>query len=97
MDPLSETCRELKDKLSAYLDGDLEAALCAEIERHLAGCDNCRVMVDTLNKTITLYRNYGQETVPPDVHARLTRVLKLEQLKPNAKLPDPPADAADKT
>ena len=88
MDHLSEACREIKYKLSAYLDGELESALCAEIEQHLRGCDDCRVMVDTLNKTITLYRNYGQSTVPPDVHERLTRILKLEQLK--AK--DDPAD-----
>ncbi len=85
MDHLTETCREIKDKLSAYLDGELESALCAEIEQHLRGCDDCRVMVDTLNKTITLYRNYGQETVPPDVHERLTRVLNLQQLKTQGK------------
>jgi predicted anti-sigma-YlaC factor YlaD len=88
MDHLSETCREIKDKLSAFLDGELESAVCAEIEQHLSGCDDCRVMVDTLNKTITLYRQYGQETVPPDVHERLTRVLNLQQLQ--AK--DKPAD-----
>lgn len=88
MDHLTEACREIKDKLSAYLDGELESALCAEIEQHLSGCDDCRVMVDTLNKTITLYRNYGQETVPPDVHERLTRVLNLQQLKGKPK----PAD-----
>ncbi len=85
MDHLSETCREIKDKLSAYLDGELESALCAEIEQHLRGCDDCRVVVDTLNKTITLYRNYGQATVPPDVHERLTRVLNLQQLKTKGK------------
>ncbi len=88
MDHLTQVCREIKDKLSAYLDGELESALCAEIKQHLSGCDDCRVMVDTLNKTITLYRNYGQETVPPEVHERLTRVLNLQQLKTKNK----PAD-----
>lgn len=82
MDPKKEqVCHELKDKLSAYLDGELESALCAEIEQHLNGCDDCRVVVDTLNKTITLYRNYGQASVPPDTHERLTHVLHLEMLK----------------
>jgi predicted anti-sigma-YlaC factor YlaD len=81
MDQMDAVCRELKDKLSAYLDGELESALCAEIERHLNGCDNCRVVVDTLNRTITLYRDYGQAAVPPDTHERLTHVLKLEHLK----------------
>ncbi len=84
MDQMNQVCRELKDKLSAYLDGELESALCAEIERHLQGCDDCRVMVDTLNKTITLYRHYGQASVPPEAHDRLTRVLHLEMLKRTA-------------
>ncbi len=88
MDYLTEACREIKDKLSAYLDGELESALCVEIEQHLHGCDDCRVMVDTLNKTITLYRNYGQENVPLDVHERLTRVLKLEQRKAKGQQAD---------
>ncbi len=78
MNDISQTCRAIKDELSDYLDGELEGALCAEIEQHLRGCDNCRVMVDTLNKTITLYRQYGCEELPPDVHARLVRVLELE-------------------
>ncbi len=78
---ITEVCRGLKDKLSAYLDGELESALCAEIEQHLKGCKNCQVVVDTLNKTITLYRDYGQEEVPPQAHERLTHVLHLEMLK----------------
>ncbi len=78
---MTEVCRGLKDQLSAYLDGELESALCAEIERHLSGCENCRVVVDTLNKTITLYRTYGQEQVPPETHERLAHVLHLEMLK----------------
>ncbi len=80
-DHKDQVCRELKDKLSAYLDGELESALCAEIEQHLQGCDDCRVVVDTLNKTISLYRNYGQASVLADTHERLTRVLNLEMLK----------------
>lgn len=78
---MTEMCRGLKDQLSAYLDGELESALCAEIEQHLKGCDNCRVVIDTLNKTITLYREVGPEEVPLDTHDRLARVLHLEMLK----------------
>ncbi len=85
-----QVCRELKDKLSAYLDGELESAICAEIEQHLRNCDDCRVVVDTLNKTITLYRHYGQASVPADTHERLTRVLNLEILKKKI----PPTESA---
>jgi hypothetical protein len=35
-------------------------------------------MVDTLNKTIVLYRTYGPSDLPPDVKTRLYAVLDLE-------------------
>ena len=38
----------------------------------------CRVVVDTLSKTVSLYREYGHEPVPPDAKDRLYAVLKLE-------------------
>ncbi len=85
MAELIDVCRDLKDQLSAYLDGELESALCAEIEQHLRDCDDCRVMVDTLNKTITLYRNYGQVDLPVEAHDRLACVLHLERLKERAQ------------
>ena len=72
-------CRELLGQLSDYVDGDLEAALCAELETHLAGCPNCRVMVDTLRKTITLYHVQAPTELPADVEDRLYKVLKLEK------------------
>jgi len=63
--------------LSDYVDGDLEAILCQEIERHMADCGNCRAVVDTLRKTVYLYRDHGHAAVPEDAKARLYAVLKL--------------------
>lgn len=71
------TCRDLLGQLSDYLDGELEAVLCAELESHLAECANCSVMVDTMRKTITLYHAHGSAELPLDVKDRLYRVLKL--------------------
>lgn len=70
-------CRELVAEFSDYIDGELEAALCAQLEAHLAECPNCRVMVDTVRKTITLYHSHGTRDLPPDVQDRLYRVLRL--------------------
>ncbi len=72
-------CGEMLGPLSEYLDGELPEGLCAEIERHLRECGDCRVMVDTLRKTIVLYRNYGHEDVPADAKERLYKVLRLDQ------------------
>lgn len=71
-------CRELLGQFSDYLDGELEAALCDELEAHLSDCPDCQVMVDTLRKTITLYRSQAQAELPDDVEHRLYQVLKLE-------------------
>jgi anti-sigma factor RsiW len=65
--------------LSEYVDGELDPALCAEIERHMAECENCQIMVDTLRKTIILYRAAGHRPVPEEVKARLYAVLRMER------------------
>jgi anti-sigma factor RsiW len=66
--------------LSDYIDGELEARLCAEIEAHMRDCPDCQVMVDTLRKTVVLYRTHGQVEVPADVRSRLYAVLDLDTL-----------------
>ena len=77
---MSEHCKDCQDTLeilSEYIDGDLDPCLCAEIEQHMAECGNCRIMVDTLRKTVILYRDYGHEEVPADAKDRLYAVLNL--------------------
>jgi anti-sigma factor RsiW len=75
-----QECQHLLGQLSDYVDGELERTMCEEIERHLAGCQNCRVVVDTLSKTVALYQTRGQTPVPGDVEERLYKVLDLECL-----------------
>ncbi len=70
-------CRHLLDDLSPYLDGEASEAVCAEIEQHLQECENCRVMVDTLRKTVYLYRNLEQPQLPEQVRERLFKKLDL--------------------
>ena len=77
------TCHDLLDGLSDYLDGEASSELCAEIERHLAECHKCRVVVDTLRKTVTLYRQLPQPEMPAPVRERLYKRLDLtEYLRP---------------
>jgi len=72
-------CQHLLENMSDYLDGEASAELCAEIERHLDGCDDCRVMVDTLRKTITLYHELQQPELPPEARWRLYKSLDLNE------------------
>lgn len=80
----SLACKDILKNLSAYIDGELEGVLCAEIEAHIEGCADCQVVVNTLKKTIHLYQLDGQETHPPaDVRQRLFAKLDLDEyIKP---------------
>jgi anti-sigma factor RsiW len=73
-------CKDMLGALSDYIDGELEEHLCAEIEAHLRDCPDCQVMVDTLRKTVLLYRTHGQAEMPSAVISRLYAVLELEAL-----------------
>jgi len=73
----SSQCKQLLGNLSEYIDRDLQAELCAEIEAHLKDCDNCRIVVNTLRKTVELYEQTSEPVgLPQSVRERL--FLKLE-------------------
>jgi len=73
-------CKQMLSTLGEYVDGLLNPELCAELERHMKGCHRCRVVVDTLKKTIELYHDTSEETqMPTDVRARLYARLNLEK------------------
>ena len=75
-----ENCRHLLDSLSGYIDGDLQQALCEQIEAHMADCENCRIVVDTLRKTVYLYQaSMDMPEMPTDVKERLYERLDLSE------------------
>ena len=75
----NHNCRNLLSSLSAFVDGSLDKALCDEIERHMANCENCQIVVNTLKKTVELYQETAEPPdVPNDVRARLFKQLDLE-------------------
>jgi anti-sigma factor RsiW len=75
----AENCRDLLASLSDYVDGSVGDEVCLEIERHLADCQDCQIVVDTLRKTIYLYHaTSGPPAMPEDVRQRLYQRLDLE-------------------
>lgn len=72
-------CENLLGSLSEYIDGELGPELCQEIERHLAGCENCRVVLNTTKRTIDLvHLPETRAAVPDDVRERLFKRLNLD-------------------
>lgn len=72
-------CREILNNLSAYIDAELDPSLCDEIEQHMQGCNPCVAFLNTLKKTVVLYKCCGdEEEVPEEVHIDLLRFLRQE-------------------
>jgi anti-sigma factor RsiW len=69
-------CEDLLKVLNDYVDGTAAPGLCAEFEKHLAGCDPCQVVVDNIRQTITLYRNGQPCELPAAVRERLHDALR---------------------
>jgi predicted anti-sigma-YlaC factor YlaD len=69
-------CRDLLDALSDYVDGDLDESVCAGIEEHLKGCNPCRVEVDTVKRTVALFKDNLPYEIPLPVQDRLHRILR---------------------
>lgn len=72
-------CSHLLASLSDYIDGEAQADLCAEIEQHLAHCEKCRVVIDSLRKTVLLYQESEDLDVPGPVRKRLFHCLNLDE------------------
>jgi predicted anti-sigma-YlaC factor YlaD len=73
-------CRDVLEQISDYLDLDPESErdLFVRLDGHLVGCTNCRVYVDTVRKTISLYKSETSVDCPEEVRLRLHAVLSYE-------------------
>lgn len=71
-------CGDYLKSISDYIDDELPPEICASLEAHLKECTNCQIVVDTLRKTIELYKTSSdEETLPENVHDRLFARLNL--------------------
>ncbi len=73
-------CANLLHELSDYLDEELDPALRQEIKTHLQGCKHCRVVEDSLRKTLRIVACGHVIELPVGfserLKARLKRVLE---------------------
>ena len=75
-------CKTVVSELSSYLNGELDPALLADLERHLEGCEDCRLVVDTTKKTVQIFCNSEPVPLPEDTRERLHQALVARLRKP---------------
>jgi predicted anti-sigma-YlaC factor YlaD len=78
MKPWVATCRETRARLSDYLDDDLGARTRVRIMRHLARCEHCRALLESLTHTLEQLRSLGTgdlaSPTPATVRAIVERI-----------------------
>jgi len=74
----SVRCKEVFNHICDHLDERIDSPQCREIRGHLDRCPNCMAYLDSLKKTILLYRAYSEPRLPEKTRKRLHSVLKLQ-------------------
>jgi anti-sigma factor RsiW len=80
-------CEEILDRMTLYLDDELEAHECGDIKDHLAGCNSCRASFNSERRLLETVRGCRPlHVASPELRARLE---KLVNDRPMARLAPP--------
>jgi len=70
-------CKEVYLYICDNLDANLNSAKCRAVRKHLATCSDCTSYLDSVKKTVSLYRSAPSPKVPAAAHERLFRTIDL--------------------
>ena len=74
-------CKHVWQHISAYIDGEVDAGLRVEIDKHLETCEICSAVLDSTRNVVVLIADDRVFDLPAGfsgrLHARLDRALEL--------------------
>ena len=73
-------CVEMLEKLSEFLDDELDTMTCEDIKHHAGECIACKVCIETLKRTIELCKSVETRPVPEAFSMRLKQTLEGRSL-----------------
>jgi predicted anti-sigma-YlaC factor YlaD len=68
---LEVSCREVREELTNFVEGDITPELRARIESHLAACLGCRVYYDSIRQVIRILGETEAIELPAGFSQRL--------------------------
>jgi anti-sigma factor RsiW len=75
-------CKHVWEHISAYIDGDVDLSLRAEIDRHLETCEICSAVLDSTRNVVVLVADDRVFELPTGfserLHARLDQEIASE-------------------
>jgi len=72
-------CIDVYSHICDNLDRRLHSPQCQEIRRHLTVCPNCRAYLQSLKRTVKMYKSVPEPFLPRPVHLRLMKTLEKLQ------------------
>jgi len=87
--PRERNCKQMFAELSDYLDEELDDSLCAELEKHMEGCQPCKAFLASLEETIRTCRTARNDRPDERAAANLRREVlsKYQELMANIRRP----------
>lgn len=73
---MSDHCRDLADRLSAYIDGELSGEELNEVLRHIEECECCAHCMEEIKATRDAIAGMECPEMPGEVKDRLRSCLK---------------------
>ena len=75
------SCEHVWEHISAYIDGEVDAGLRADIDKHLETCEICSAVLDSTRNVVVLMADDRVFELPAGfserLHARLDQELSL--------------------
>ena len=72
----SQECREIFARLSEYLDGELDPAMCEAMQLHLGDCAPCQEFLESLRRTVGLLNRVPGEPMPEGMRRDLREAFQ---------------------
>ncbi len=68
-------CKEAYLRICDDLSADPRSPKCREVLKHLEACPDCSALLDSVQKTVSLYKLAPGPEVSPAVHKRLAKIV----------------------
>lgn len=78
-------CKHVWEYISAYIEGDVDPALRAEIDKHLETCEICSAVLDSTRNVVVLVADDRVFELPAGFSKRLHERIDKEIRKDEAK------------
>jgi len=69
-------CLSMFEKLSEYIDNELDVMTCRDIERHVEACVPCKICLETLKRTVKLCKKVDSIPIPESVSVKLRELIQ---------------------